>query len=34
MVTKWHPLKIWFFEECYVRFSIGDYNEENIFKRE
>jgi tubulin monoglycylase TTLL3/8 len=30
LVTDWAPLTIWFFDECYIRFTAGDYNPEDF----
>lgn len=33
MVHELHPTKIWFFSECYVRFSAENYDDSNIKNR-
>jgi len=30
LVTDWAPLTIWFFDECYIRFTAGDYNPDDF----
>ena len=29
-MTDWDPLTIWFYEDCYIRFSAEDWDEKNI----
>lgn len=30
LVTDWSPLKIWFYDECYIRFCAEDYNKDDL----
>jgi len=30
VVTDWSPLTVWFYEECYIRFSAHDFNPDDV----
>ena len=30
LVSSFSPLKVWFYEECYLRFSVEDYNDSDL----
>ena len=30
VVTSWRPLAVWFYRDCYLRFSFSDYNPKKI----
>merc|ERR1719171_2388763 len=32
VVTSWQPLAVWFYEDCYLRFSFSDYNPKKLKK--
>jgi len=33
VVTKWDPLSVWFYEDCYLRFSFADYDPSKLKNR-
>ena len=33
VVTSWHPLRIWYFDECYLRFTADNYDPSKIHNK-
>ena len=33
LVTSWNPMRVWFFEECYVRFGAEEYDINEFYNR-
>ena len=33
LVTSWNPMRVWFFEECYLRFGAEDYDINEFYNK-